>query len=192
MKCENADITSFAPGTAVERSRTGVSAFAQFENMIRMTDGLTLGQVCAITGLEPSAVQNWVKRGFVPRPVGKKYYGRQLARIMLINALRDSMKIENVGELMRSVNGDTEDESDDIISEERFYDYLCRAFDSCENEFFEQDVRDTVAGIASEDESLDAALKKRLTDALCAMAYAYAAGILIRKSSRYFNESINQ
>ena len=114
------------PGTAIPYADSN-GMFAMFRPLIRATDGLTLGQVCAITGLEVSTIQNWVKRKFVPRPVEKKYHERQLARILLISALRDGMKIDAIGELMTMVNGDADDVSDDIISEEQLYDYLCHA-----------------------------------------------------------------
>ena len=104
------------PGTAIPYADSN-GMFAMFRPLIRATDGLTLGQVCAITGLEVSTIQNWVKRKFVPRPVEKKYHERQLARILLISALRDGMKIDAIGELMTMVNGDADDVSDDIISE---------------------------------------------------------------------------
>ena len=189
MDDKKIDETLYAPGTLVERTPGQDSVFAQFDSMIRITNGLALGQVCAITGLDTFAIQNWVKRGFVAHPIAKKYYGRQLARIMLINALRDSMKIDNVGKLMEAVNGDTEDESDDIISEERFYDHLCRAFDACEHMIFVEDISGTVRAIVDKYEpGIGEDPKKRLTDALCTMVYAYAAGILIRKNNVYFNE----
>ena len=191
MKCEKIGSTPYAPGTAVARTQESGSVFAQFAKMISMTDGLTLAQVCAITGLEPSSVQNWIKRGFVAHPVGKKYYGRQLARILLINALRDSMKIETVGLLMQAVNGDTEDESDDIISEEKFYDLLCAAFDRCEASLLSgADIRSEISSIVS-GHSGSAEAKERLTDALCAMVYAYGSGILNKKANEFLNTLIN-
>ena len=112
----------FVPGTSIPHEGGGM--FSVFRPMIQATDGLTLRQVCSITGLEPSTIQNWIKRGFVSHPVEKKYRERQLARILLISALRDCMKIDSIGELLTIVNGDTEDTSDDIISEEQLYDYL--------------------------------------------------------------------
>ena len=90
--------------------------------LIQAADGLTLSQVCALSRLEPSTIQNWIKRGYVPHPVGKKYRERHLARILLIAHLRESMPIERVGELLSYINGDTDDESDDIITEEALYD----------------------------------------------------------------------
>ena len=188
MKCEKNKTAVYAPGTVIERKRGETSVFAQFDKMIEMTCGLSLGQVCAMTGLEPSSVQNWVKRGFVSHPVNKKYFGRQLARIMLINALRDSMKIENVGLLMQSVNGDADDESDDIISEEKFYDYLCEAFDKCENGLFGPDIRKTVSDIIADYDPGTPEAKERLTEALCAMVYAYASGLLTKKANEHFDK----
>ena len=186
MKCKKTESAVYAPGTVIERKRGETSVFAQFDIMIKMTNGLSLGQVCAMTGLEPSSVQNWVKRGFVSHPVNKKYFGRQLARIMLINALRDSMKIENVGLLMQRVNGDADDESDDIISEEKFYDYLCDAFDKCESGLFGADIRSTVTSVIADYDPATSDAKERLTEALCVMVYAYGSGILTKKANEHF------
>ena len=75
------------PGTVMPYTEVKEGMFSLFRPMIAAADGLTLGQVCAITGLEYSTVQNWVKRGFVDHPVKKKYYERQLARILIISSL---------------------------------------------------------------------------------------------------------
>ncbi len=121
-----------APGSTVPYPGQG-GVFAVFKPMLAAADGLALGQVCAVTGLEPSTLQNWVKRGFVPHPVRKKYDARALARILLIAALRDGLPIEEIGALMAFVNGDTEDESDDIVPEDALYDALCAALAALED-----------------------------------------------------------
>ncbi len=89
---------TIVPGTSMPYEEGGM--FALFRPMIRATDGLTLRQVCSLTGLEPSTIQNWIKRGYVAHPVEKKYRERQLARILLISALRDCMKIDSIGALI--------------------------------------------------------------------------------------------
>ena len=123
------------PGTNIAYTDTE-DAFSVFRPMIEITGGLSLNQVCTITGLQSSTIQNWVKRSFVPHPVNKKYYERHLSRILLISALRDRMNIEEIGELMVLINGDTDDESDDIISEARLYDCFCRVVKHLEHESF--------------------------------------------------------
>lgn len=59
------------PGTVMPYTDVAGGMFSVFRPMITATDGLTLGQVSALTGLEYSTVQNWVKRGFVAHPVQK-------------------------------------------------------------------------------------------------------------------------
>ena len=61
------------PGTTMPYSVLKGSAFELLVPMLNATGGLTLSQVCAITGLEGSTIQNWVKRGLVAKPVDKKY-----------------------------------------------------------------------------------------------------------------------
>ena len=150
---------------------------ADFEPLIRVTDGLTLSQVCAITGLEPSTVQNWVKRGFVARPVEKKYRQRQLARILLISSMRDSMKIENIGELMAMVNGSANDEGDDIIPEERLYDYFCEVIDRAGEHPFETDAESLIASVISDYTGPGEDAKRRLSKALSVMLSAHICAV---------------
>lgn len=83
--------------------------------------GITLSQVTAITGLEAHTVQNWVKRGFLSSPVGKRYTLRQLCRILIINMLHGAMPIERICRLLSYVNGQLDDESDDMIDDSRLY-----------------------------------------------------------------------
>ena len=161
------------PGTVMPYSEAG-GMFSIFRPLIQATDGLTLGQVCAITGLEPSTVQNWVKRGFVPHPVRKKYHERQLARILLISALRESMQIDRIGELMALVNGSADDAGDDIVSEERLYDYLCEAIGQTDALAL-ADIPRTVQAVTADYSGPTPDAARRLRLALCAMVSAYTA-----------------
>lgn len=161
------------PGTVMPYSETG-GMFAMFRPLIQATDGLTLGQVCAITGLEPSTVQNWVKRGFVAHPVRKKYHERQLARILLISALRESMQIDRIGELMGLVNGSADDTGDDIVSEEQLYDYLCEAIGQTDALTL-KNIPQTVQTVTADYTGPTPESAQRLRLALCAMVSAYTA-----------------
>ena len=83
--------------------------------------GMVLSQVAAVTGLEPYTIQNWVKRGFLTKPVGKKYTLRQLCRILNINMLKDALPMEKICGLMAYINGHLDDESDDLIDDSQLY-----------------------------------------------------------------------
>ena len=58
------------------------------------------------------------------------YNRDQLARILIINMMRDTMQLCDISFLLTYVNGDTELLEDDIISESRLYGYICRLVDS--------------------------------------------------------------
>lgn len=81
------------------------------------TGGLLLSQVCDITGVEAYTVQNWVKRGWVTPPEKKRYGEFQVARILVIDALRSALSLDMIATLMTYVNGRVDDRSDDIIDD---------------------------------------------------------------------------
>lgn len=176
------------PGTTIPFEGGG-SMFSMFRPLIKATNGLTLGQVCSITGLEPSTVQNWVKRGFVSHPVNKKYRERQLARILLISSLRDSMQIDRIGELMTMVNGSADDESDDIISEERMYDYLCALIGkTLDSGSAFSELPGLVDEVTADYSQPFEGAEQRLNEALLVMAYAYIAGRYKQEAERRFGK----
>lgn len=176
------------PGTKIqyEDEKAG---FSYFVPLLRATDGLTLSQVCTLTGLETSTIQNWVKRGFVPRPVNKLYQERHLARILMISALRDSMQIDRIGELMTLINGATEDESDDIISEAALYDIFCSLVSGCsEKVFIPEEVAHLVETATQRYDPPDKESLSRLQQALTVMIYAYTSGLFKQKSEEKFDQ----
>ncbi len=174
------------PGTTLPYSEQS-GMFAMFIPLIKATDGLTLSQVCAITGLEASTIQNWVKRGFVAHPVQKKYHERQLARILLISSLRDSMRLESIGELMAMINGSADDESDDIISEERLYDYFCEIIRRNNKSSFSVDeIPGIVEEVISDYNSAAENAGERLKSALTVMVYAHTAAQYKQRAEKLF------
>lgn len=108
------------PGTMVPVTEVGL-----LTGIFAATNGITLSQVCEITGLESGTVQNWVKRGFVNPPEGRKYSENHLARIILINLLRETFIIERIAKLLSYVNGDLLDRADDIMDDSDIYQCLC-------------------------------------------------------------------
>ena len=152
------------------------NTFDNYKKMIELGNGVTLGQICNITKLEPHVIQNWVKRGYIPHPVNKKYFTKHLARILLINALRKTMYIEDVGKLMVIINGDVDDESDDLISEEDLYKLFSNIIYKID------DLNDV-------DRIIDKKVKKKvLNSCMKVMIYAYIASEFSKKSQSYFNE----
>ena len=62
--------------------------------------GLLLSQLTEMTGLSPTTIQNWVKRGWVSKRVNKNYGELQVARILLINLLRPAMQLDKIAALL--------------------------------------------------------------------------------------------
>lgn len=109
------------PGTTLTAKREeAVHIEEQFKSMF-LPGGMVLSQVASITGLEPYAVQNWVKRGFLTPPVRKRYSMRQLCRIININMLRASLPMERICHLLSYINGRLDDTSDDMIDDAKLY-----------------------------------------------------------------------
>lgn len=178
--------------TMTENKNKNESALSKYLPLIRETDGLTLGQVCALTKLEPSTIQNWIKRGFVPHPVGKKYRERHIARVLLISSLRECMRIDRVGALMTYINGNADDESDDIISDVSLYDVFSRVVE------ITADTLPTREAIGEQAERIlteympPSAERTRLKEALTVMAIAHIAGNYKKEADRLYVEILKE
>ena len=109
------------PGTVLQADRREADTIPQQLEALFFGGGITLSQVTAITGMETHTVQNWVKRGFLTSPVGKRYSLRQLCRILNIHMLRGAMPIEKICRLLSYVNGKLDDEGDDMIDDTQLY-----------------------------------------------------------------------
>ena len=105
------------PGTTLEGKRSDADRTDGLFQSLFLAGGLTLSQVASITGLETHTIQNWVKRGFLPPPQGKRYNMEQVCRIININILKGNMSIEQIIKLMGYLNGNLADESDDLVDD---------------------------------------------------------------------------
>ena len=109
------------PGTVLTGPRDDV------ERSIRQLEGMFLGggmirsQLASVSGVEAHDIQNWVKRGFLPSPVNKRYSIHQFSRIVTINMLRTAMPMERICSLLTYINGKLDDESDDLIDDTVLY-----------------------------------------------------------------------
>ncbi|MDD3693592.1 MAG: DUF1836 domain-containing protein [Oscillospiraceae bacterium] len=150
--------------------------------------GLLLSQIAEMTGLGASTIQNWVKRGWVPRPDGKKYGESQVARILLINLLRPAMHLDQIVALLSYVNGSVDDRSDDIIPETRLYGMLCQAiFDMEKSDNLSYSyIRTLTDKLLRDYEGPVPDAPKRLGDALCIMLLNVAASGLMERAATIY------
>ena len=114
------------PGTTLKGLRSDADRTDGLFQSMFLAGGLTLSQVSSITGLEPYTVQNWVKRGFLSPPVGKKYTMEQLCRIININILKGAVPLEQIEKLMAYLNGDLTDESDDLVDDTMLFFFFTK------------------------------------------------------------------
>ena len=114
------------PGTTLTGQRENADRIeALFQSMF-LAGGLTLSQVASVTGLEPYTIQNWVKRGFLSPPQGKRYDMEQLCRLINMNILKGTMPLEQIVHLMTYLNGCLTDEGDDLVDDTQLFFYFVR------------------------------------------------------------------
>lgn len=113
------------PGTLLPwNDRAGENAFLLLETTFSVSGGgLSLSQLTGLTGLSTTAIQNWVKRGWVSHPIDKKYEGEQVARILLLNLLRPALQLESIAALLNEIA-----EQEAALSEIMLYNMLCAGF----------------------------------------------------------------
>ena len=177
------------PGTVLPTDDIA-KGFDVISPSLAATNGLTLAQVCSITGLEPSTIQNWIKRGWVAHPQSKRYGEYQLARIMIINMLRASMQLDNIAWLLRFVNGEADDRGDDIIPDSVLYTHLCVIVERCElNDILrEKEVRTVVEAALDDYTEAYPGAKEKLARALTVMTLGFIASEIRKEAERLFEQ----
>ena len=109
------------PGTVLSGTTEQADNVADTFRALYLAGDLQLSQVSAISGLEAYMIQNWVRRGYLSPPVGKKYSLNQLCRILNINLMRSCFPLEKVCTVLSYVNGKLDDTSDDLIEDSALY-----------------------------------------------------------------------
>ena len=114
--------TGTIPGTSLPADRFGgVTGNDFIEKIFFVTDGIMLSQIREITGIDGTTLQNWLKRGWVPSPQKKTYSREHLARILLINMMRDTVELSRIVFLLGYFGG-----SGETLGECELYDIVCR------------------------------------------------------------------
>lgn len=109
------------PGTVLQAPVEEAEVIPQMFRSMFLAGDMVLGQVSGISGLEPYMIQNWVRRGFLSPPVGKRYSLNQLCRILNINMLKSTLPMEKICGLLTYINGRLDSESDDLIDDAELY-----------------------------------------------------------------------
>ncbi|MEL1136497.1 DUF1836 domain-containing protein [Desulfitobacterium sp. THU1] len=98
-------------------------------------DSMMLSQVVEVAqrvshnDINNTHIQNWVRREYLPHPQKKKYTREQVANILLLNDLRNILSLEDASQLLRFVNLDLSDNTDDRINPAKLYRYYSEIFD---------------------------------------------------------------
>ena len=172
------------PGTVLTAAeRDGAAVEAQFRAMF-LPGGMVLSQVSAITGLESYTIQNWVKRGFLTNPDRKHYSLRQLCRIININMLKGVLPLPDICSLLGYVNGQLDNEADDMIDDSDLYFMFVRLA-ARSRELYKAENRDTVLDeeLSDYQEPVPGA-KARVKEVLRIMLTAWLAARMAQETTK--------
>ena len=175
------------PGTNVPLSEKGDCH--QILEGLFVAGGIVLSQMTALVNIEGYTVQNWVKRRFVSPPVAKKYSKNQFCRLVTINLLKDSLSISEITGLLRYINGELDDESDDVIGDALLYEYFVKTLLLSPRrtaESFEEAARAALADSAF----AKTEHKERIVSVLTVMCIAYSSTVLQRTAKSRIAELI--
>ncbi len=172
------------PGTTIEISKVERGSSRLMFDGIFASGGITLSQVCIMTGLEPYMVQNWVKRRFVSSPQKRVYSRNQFARIVIINMLRETMSLDSIIKLIGHINGVLSDESDDLIGDSELYHMYVDLFADCGGSLYNTEV--TLAAIKRMTDEFSSLpdVRRRLREVLEVITYARVSAHAVHKAER--------
>lgn len=176
-------MSGFLPGTTIELKATIPNAAKDLMDSIFLSGGLVLSQVTKMTGLAPYEVQNWVKRGFLPPPVHKKYDRNQFCRLAMINMLRESMQIDTITQLLSFINGSLSDASDDLVDDSELYNYYVNLTAMMGNHLPDEDeVKTHIHYIAESFREPIPGARRRLSLVLEIMIYTHYSAVLRKRA----------
>ena len=177
------------PGTVLSVDADRPQAAEDVFSSLFLAGGLVLSQVTQVTGLEPYIIQNGVRRGFLAPPKQRKYTRRQLSRILMINALKSTLSIEQICKLLSYINGALDDEGDDTIDDTELYGAFVLVAGSVQKHGLtsESEMNRLIAdGLKDYKESIPGA-KERIEQALRIMITAWRAAQLQTKAQSMMN-----
>lgn len=166
------------PGTVLQIEKQNAQHIEDVFTSMFLGGGIVLSQVSAVTGLEPHTVQNWVKRGFLTPPEHKRYTLRQLCRIININMLKGVLPMERICGMLGYINGQLNDESDDMIDDSQLFFFFVRLAARMK-ELWREEERETLLDSAlAEYREPVAGAKERVKEVLRVMLTAWLAATM--------------
>ena len=176
------------PGTVLTGQRADVEAsIRQIEGMF-LGGGMIRSQLASVTGVEAHDIQNWVKRGFLPSPVNKRYSCNQFCRIVIINMLRTAMPMEQICSLLAYINGKLDDESDDLIDDTVLYFMFLRLAARARHIGGQDRWEEAIEDVLSSYREPIPGAKERISRVLRIMLTAWFGVQLIRKAGQMLAE----
>lgn len=176
------------PGTTlVARREEAQSIESQFQAMF-LAGGIVLGQVTSITGLDPYMIQNWIKRGFLTKPQQKRYSLRQLCRIININMLKGILPMERICGLLSYINGNLDDESDDIIDDSQLYFIFVRLAAKARDLGTSEEWNDKLTEVMADYEEPFPGAARRVEEVLRIMLTAWVATRMRQEAEKMLHE----
>ena len=149
-----------------------------------------MGQLSVITGLEAYTVQNWVKRGLLSPPQGKKYTQRQLCRIISINMLKGVLPMDRVCKMLAYINGRLDDESDDAIDDSQLYCMFVKLAAKIRELSDEQERQLMLQKVMADYKEPFPGAKERVENVLRIMLTAWVAGRMRQEAEKMLDELI--
>ena len=172
------------PGTVLPAGPAETEHIEDLFASMFLGGGMVLSQVANISGLEPHTIQNWVKRGFLTAPQKKRYTLRQLCRIININMLKNVLSIEEICRLLQHVNGNLNDESDDMIDDAVLY-FMFVKLAARAKDLYDASQRESVIDEALADYQEPApGAQERVKEVLRIMLTAWLAARMVQESRR--------
>ena len=176
------------PGTVLQVSREEAQQIESMFTMMFLGGGMMLSQVANVTGLEPYAIQNWVKRGFLPPPRQKRYDMNQLCRVININMLRGALSMEKICNLLAYVNGRLDETCDDLIGDAQLYFMFVHLASRMRQLFDKGTQENAIASVLREYTEPVPGAKQRVEKTLRVMLTAWLAGSMQQQAEKMLEE----
>ena len=180
------------PGTVLQIPRRDAQHIEDVFSAMFLGGGIMLNQVSAITGLEPYTIQNWVKRSFLVPPENKRYTLRQLCRIININMLKGVLPMERICGLLGYINGQLDDESDDIIDDSQLFFMFVKLAARVQEMHTAEDREALLENYLEDYAEPVPGAKQRVKEVLCVMLTAWLAVRLQQKAEHMLNALNNK